>query len=196
MMSALACNLIAAAKTESKSRSVLALSTWSCSPRARGRLQTSRKVVSENEAGRVDQHREYSRSGQQCVQQLQPCPFLVESDLAGNSLFDRENATIAPGLEQHYAGIRPATLRRYDVIERPTSTHRLQISFDCSGVKREASAMAKHGGRDASPPVRSAHHLLRKRGKKRVLKSLPWSCRRFSFDHAVLATEPRAMALS
>jgi L(+)-tartrate dehydratase beta subunit len=40
-------------------------------------------------------------------------PFLVESDLAGHSLFERENAKIAPGLEQHYAGTRPATLRRY-----------------------------------------------------------------------------------
>ena len=40
-------------------------------------------------------------------------PFLVESDLDGNSLFERENAKIAPGLEQHYAGTRPATLRRY-----------------------------------------------------------------------------------
>jgi L(+)-tartrate dehydratase beta subunit len=40
-------------------------------------------------------------------------PFLVESDLAGNSLFERENAKIAPGLEQLYAGTRPATLRRY-----------------------------------------------------------------------------------
>ena len=40
-------------------------------------------------------------------------PFLVESNLAGNSLFERENAKIAPGLERHYAGTRPATLRRY-----------------------------------------------------------------------------------
>jgi L(+)-tartrate dehydratase beta subunit len=40
-------------------------------------------------------------------------PFLVESDLDGNSLFERENAKIAPGLEAHYAGTRPATLRRY-----------------------------------------------------------------------------------
>jgi L(+)-tartrate dehydratase beta subunit len=40
-------------------------------------------------------------------------PFLVESDLAGNSLFERENAKIAPGLEQLYAGTRPATLRRF-----------------------------------------------------------------------------------
>jgi L(+)-tartrate dehydratase beta subunit len=40
-------------------------------------------------------------------------PFLVESDLSGNSLFERENAKIAPGLEKLYAGTRPATLRRY-----------------------------------------------------------------------------------
>lgn len=40
-------------------------------------------------------------------------PFLVESDLAGNSLFERENSKIAPGLERLYAGTRPATLRRY-----------------------------------------------------------------------------------
>jgi len=40
-------------------------------------------------------------------------PFLVESDLAGNSLFERENAKIAPGLAQLYEGTRPATMRRY-----------------------------------------------------------------------------------
>ena len=40
-------------------------------------------------------------------------PFLVESDLAGISLFERENAKIAPGLERLYAGTRPATMRRY-----------------------------------------------------------------------------------
>jgi L(+)-tartrate dehydratase beta subunit len=40
-------------------------------------------------------------------------PLLVESDLAGNSLFEQENAKIAPGLEKLYAGTRPATLRRY-----------------------------------------------------------------------------------
>ncbi len=40
-------------------------------------------------------------------------PFLVESDLAGNSLFERENARIAPGLDKLYAGTRPAILRRY-----------------------------------------------------------------------------------
>ncbi len=40
-------------------------------------------------------------------------PFLVESDLAGNSLFDRENAKIAPSIEKLYAGTHPATLRRF-----------------------------------------------------------------------------------
>src|SRR2546425_4381735 len=40
-------------------------------------------------------------------------PFLVESDLAGNSLFERENAKIAPGIEKLYVGTRPATMRRY-----------------------------------------------------------------------------------
>mgnify|MGYP002084248261 CR=1 FL=1 len=40
-------------------------------------------------------------------------PFLVESDLDGNSLFERENAKIAPGLAKLYEGTRPATLRRF-----------------------------------------------------------------------------------
>jgi L(+)-tartrate dehydratase beta subunit len=40
-------------------------------------------------------------------------PFLIESDLEGNSLFERENAKIAPGLSQLYEGTRPATMRRY-----------------------------------------------------------------------------------
>ena len=40
-------------------------------------------------------------------------PFLVESDLRGNSLFERENAKIAPHIEKLYAGTRPATLRRF-----------------------------------------------------------------------------------
>lgn len=40
-------------------------------------------------------------------------PFLVESDLKGNSLFERENEKIAPGLAELYEGTRPATLRRY-----------------------------------------------------------------------------------
>jgi L(+)-tartrate dehydratase beta subunit len=40
-------------------------------------------------------------------------PFLVESDLAGNSLFERENAKIAPGIAKLYEGTRPATMARY-----------------------------------------------------------------------------------
>jgi L(+)-tartrate dehydratase beta subunit len=40
-------------------------------------------------------------------------PFLVESDLDGNSLFERENALIAPGIRDLYVGSKPATLRRY-----------------------------------------------------------------------------------
>jgi L(+)-tartrate dehydratase beta subunit len=40
-------------------------------------------------------------------------PFLVESDFEGNSLFERENALIAPGIRDLYAGTKPATLRRY-----------------------------------------------------------------------------------
>src|SRR5262245_60008265 len=39
-------------------------------------------------------------------------PFLVDSDLAGNSLFERENAKIAPGIEALYAGTKPPTMRR------------------------------------------------------------------------------------
>jgi len=40
-------------------------------------------------------------------------PFIVESDLDGNSLFERENAKIAPGLHKLYEGTRPATMRRF-----------------------------------------------------------------------------------
>ncbi|MDE8350299.1 MAG: fumarate hydratase C-terminal domain-containing protein [Acidocella sp.] len=40
-------------------------------------------------------------------------PFLVESDLAGNSLFERENAKIVGNIAALYEGTRPATLRRY-----------------------------------------------------------------------------------
>ena len=40
-------------------------------------------------------------------------PFLVESDLSGNSLFERENAKIAPRLKQLYERTRPATMARY-----------------------------------------------------------------------------------
>ncbi len=40
-------------------------------------------------------------------------PFIVESDLDGNSLFERENAKIAAGLDRLYEGTRPATMRRF-----------------------------------------------------------------------------------
>jgi L(+)-tartrate dehydratase beta subunit len=40
-------------------------------------------------------------------------PFIVESDLDGNSLFERENAKIAARLDKLYEGTRPATMRRF-----------------------------------------------------------------------------------
>lgn len=40
-------------------------------------------------------------------------PFIVESDMDGNSLFERENAKIAETLEAAYAGTRPAVLKRF-----------------------------------------------------------------------------------
>jgi L(+)-tartrate dehydratase beta subunit len=40
-------------------------------------------------------------------------PFIVESDLDGDSLFERENAKIAAGLNALYEGTRPATMRRF-----------------------------------------------------------------------------------
>ncbi|MDE2364907.1 MAG: fumarate hydratase C-terminal domain-containing protein [Hyphomicrobiales bacterium] len=40
-------------------------------------------------------------------------PFLVESDLDGNSLFERENAKIEPRIAALYEGTKPPTLRRF-----------------------------------------------------------------------------------
>ena len=40
-------------------------------------------------------------------------PFIVESDLQGNSLFERENAKIAANIEKAYSGTIPAVLKRY-----------------------------------------------------------------------------------
>ncbi len=37
----------------------------------------------------------------------------MESDLQGNSLFERENAKIAKGLGKLYEGTKPAIMRRY-----------------------------------------------------------------------------------
>jgi L(+)-tartrate dehydratase beta subunit len=47
-------------------------------------------------------------------------PFLVESDLSGRSLFERENTNIAPHLAGLYAGTRPATLRRFGETDNKT----------------------------------------------------------------------------
>jgi len=40
-------------------------------------------------------------------------PFLVESDLDGNSLFERENAKTSARINKLYEGTRPPTLKRY-----------------------------------------------------------------------------------
>ena len=40
-------------------------------------------------------------------------PLLVESDLAGNSLFEQQNAAIASNVERLYAGLKPPALARY-----------------------------------------------------------------------------------
>ena len=40
-------------------------------------------------------------------------PFIVDSDLDGNSLFERENLRISQGLGRVYEGSKPAILKRY-----------------------------------------------------------------------------------
>ncbi|MCH7942417.1 MAG: fumarate hydratase C-terminal domain-containing protein [Proteobacteria bacterium] len=40
-------------------------------------------------------------------------PFIVESDAAGNSLFERENAKMAEAIAKAYEGTRPAVLKRF-----------------------------------------------------------------------------------
>jgi len=40
-------------------------------------------------------------------------PFIVESDMDGNSLFERENKKIAEGLPKVYEGTKPAVLKRF-----------------------------------------------------------------------------------
>lgn len=40
-------------------------------------------------------------------------PFIVESDAAGNSLFERENAKMAESIAKAYEGTRPAVLKRF-----------------------------------------------------------------------------------
>jgi L(+)-tartrate dehydratase beta subunit len=46
-------------------------------------------------------------------------PFLVESDLEGNSLFERENAKVAAGLDKLYEGLKPAIMKRYGESDDP-----------------------------------------------------------------------------
>ena len=59
------------AKASSISRSVLARSTWTCSPRAWAAPRRLFNVVSTLEIGRVDEKRNDVRGGDQFVQQLQ-----------------------------------------------------------------------------------------------------------------------------
>ena len=40
-------------------------------------------------------------------------PFIVDSDLDGNSLFEQANEEVSKGLDKLYAGSKPAILRRY-----------------------------------------------------------------------------------
>lgn len=40
-------------------------------------------------------------------------PFIVESDVQGNSLFEQQSRLINPGLEQLYEGLKPPALSRY-----------------------------------------------------------------------------------
>lgn len=40
-------------------------------------------------------------------------PFIVESDMQGNSLFERENAKISERLPEIYKGTKPAVLKRF-----------------------------------------------------------------------------------
>jgi len=40
-------------------------------------------------------------------------PFLVESDLHGNSLFERQGALVNANMERLYVGLKPPTLRRF-----------------------------------------------------------------------------------
>ena len=47
-------------------------------------------------------------------------PFMVASDLAGNCLFERENAKIAENIPKIYEGTKPAVLKRYGESDDPT----------------------------------------------------------------------------
>jgi L(+)-tartrate dehydratase beta subunit len=45
-------------------------------------------------------------------------PFIVDSDFEGQSLFERENAKIEPGLKALYEGTKPPALRRFGETDR------------------------------------------------------------------------------
>ena len=47
-------------------------------------------------------------------------PFLVESDLKGNSLFERENTKIERSIKKAYEGTRPPSLKRFGEINDRT----------------------------------------------------------------------------
>ena len=40
-------------------------------------------------------------------------PFIVDSDMQGNSLFERENEKISANLDKVYEGTKPAVLKRF-----------------------------------------------------------------------------------
>jgi len=40
-------------------------------------------------------------------------PFLVDSDLQGNSLFEEQGRLVNENLDRVYAGLQPPALRRY-----------------------------------------------------------------------------------
>ena len=46
-------------------------------------------------------------------------PFLAESDMKGNSLFERENKKIAEKIKLAYEGTRPAVLKRFGETDNP-----------------------------------------------------------------------------
>src|SRR5262245_141795 len=71
------------AKASSISRSVLARSTCTCSPRSRAAPRRLFNVVSTLEIGRVDEKRNDARGGDQLVQQLQS-PLRGELHVQGN----------------------------------------------------------------------------------------------------------------
>ena len=46
-------------------------------------------------------------------------PFIAESDVLGNSLFERENKKISEKITKAYEGTRPAVLKRFGETSNP-----------------------------------------------------------------------------